>query len=305
MSRTRLLMAGAVAGALLAIAISVFATTTSDDNGGTTPSEGSPELFKAPYDVPTGSCLTWQRPDGADMHEVKCDEPHLFEVTEIIDLSKDYARGAPQLSTKQWRTLAERKCHKGAEEYLHNKLDPVGKFKLSVLPPSEGDWFRGLRTVRCGLQRPGPGGGLQPLNDRAAELNQSDVWLKGTCLGIIDKTVGDPADCAKKHSYEIIAVVDLSDEFGKSYPSKRKQEAWLDTRCTKLAGGYTGGLKLEKKKLILTWDTRDKASWDAGSFLVNCKVGAILDDNSGLAAVTGSIAKPEKKPTPTTKRKGG
>ncbi|MGH3451894.1 MAG: septum formation family protein, partial [Haloechinothrix sp.] len=146
----------------------------------------------------------------------------------------------------------------------------------------------------------GPGGTLQPTSGLVAAQDQSPVWPAGTCLALVGKTVGDPIDCAEPHSYEMIAVVDVSDEFGKEYPSEKEQHAWLDKTCSKLAEEYTGGLDLGKKKLILAWDTRQEESWDAGSYLVNCKVGAKLADGSGLAPVTGSI-----KEAPTTKRDGG
>jgi hypothetical protein len=41
--------------------------------------------------------------------------------------------------------------------------------------------------------------------------------------------------------------------------------------------------------LTISWDTLQEASWAAGSRLVNCKVGALLPDGSGLAPVTGSV----------------
>lgn len=102
------------------------------------------------------------------------------------------------------------------------------------------------------------------------------------------------------------ALIDLSDEFGKSYSSRSKQDTWLDKKCSSVADKYTGGADLEKMKLIVSWDTRTKASWRAGAYLVNCKVAALLEDKSGLAPVTGSVAKgarDEQKPSTSDKPK--
>lgn len=299
-SRTRLIMTGAVAGALLAIAITVGITTSDSPGADGADPRSAPARVKAAYEVPVGACLHWSESDGSDMHRVSCLRPHQLEVTEIRDLSRTYPKGAKAPSIGKWQALAKKECASGVKRYLRKSLDPHGKLRLTVVRPSEADWHQGKRQVRCGVQWIGPGGGLRTLTGPARKLDQSDVWPSGTCLALVNKTLGDPVDCAKAHSYEMIAKVDLSTEFGKSYPSEGKQKAWLDTKCAKLAQTYTGGKNLEKQKLILTWDTRKRSSWAAGSYLVNCKVAAVLKDGSGLAPVTGSIAKGAKKPSATT-----
>lgn len=306
-SRTRLLMFGAVAGAVLALAISMAVASSQDGGTGGRPGGAGPEGgglpspdaeygIKYAFAAPVGTCLSWKSDDGGDMRQVKCSEPHVFEVTQVLDVGKDYPAGAEQPGVSQWRDIAKERCGKGTETYLGHKLDPEGKLQLSALRPNAADWKRGNRELRCGLWRIGPGGSLQPTKGPAVEQDQSNIWATGTCLALAGKTVGDPVDCDRKHSYEMISVVDLGDEFD-GYPSKKKQDAWLDKTCAKAAKAYTGGKDLEKLKLIVSWDTRTKASWAAGSELVNCKVGALLDDKSGLAGVTGSIAKSADKPT--------
>lgn len=298
-SRTRLLMVGAVLGAVAALFISMTVASSQSgaprDGGGPGPQGGGPAApdaqdgTKYAFDAKVGACLMWERDDGADMREVSCEKPHVFEVTEVINVSKTYLAGAPLPDTGTWRTLAQKRCTKGAERYLDRDLDPAGKLKVSALRPNEHNWKRGSRELRCGLWRIGPGGSLQPTVDRAADINQSDVWAAGTCLGLAGKSVGDPVNCENKHSYEMISVVNLSDEFD-SYPSTGKQNAYLDKTCVKASRSYSGGKDLKKLKLIVAWDTRSKASWKAGSHLVNCKVAALLADKSGLAPVTGGIA---------------
>lgn len=287
-ARTRLLLIGSVVGALIALGISVLVTSS--------PEEGErPQVRKTTvFDAPASSCLTWDSESGRDMRRIPCTKPHMFEVTEVRSVAQDFPRGAPAPDLNAWQKIATESCTPGAIKYLGRPLDPHGKLQVSALKPSESDWEAGNRDLRCGLWWTSLGGKLQPITGRAEVMNQSMVWPKGTCLALVGKTVGDPIDCAKPHAYEMIAVVDLSEEFGESYPSQEKQKAWLDKTCSGLADKYTGKLNLAKKKLILAWDTRLPVSWKAGSYKVNCMVGAKLPDGSGLAPVTGSIKKPAK-----------
>lgn len=310
--RTRLLMVGAVLGAVAALFISMASASPGSNGsagdgfvpgpeGGGPASPDAAHGTRYAFDAPVGSCLNWQRDDGADMREVECKQGHLFEVTGVVDVGNTYPAGSALPGSDTWRTLATKRCTKGAEEYLHDELDPKGKLSVAALRPNEHNWKRGNRQLRCGLWRVGPGGSLQGTKGRAADIDQSDVWATGTCLALAKgNTVGDPINCREKHSYEMIAVIDLSEEFEK-WPNTDKQDKYLDETCAKAAGRYAGGNDLKKLKLIVSWDIRAKSSWAAGSHLVNCKVAALLDDASGLAAVTGSIkdAGPKEKPKPT------
>lgn len=298
--RTRLIMIGAVLGAVVALLITV-AVSASDfsgaEDGGTfrLPANVTDEDVRYAFNAPVGTCLHWRAPDARDMHKVKCSQPHMFEVTEVVNISDDYAEGVPQPPQEEWAEVAEKRCTKGARVYLNKPLDPEGKFSVTAFWPNQEDWEGGNRRLRCGLWRMA-GDSPQPTKGPAVRQNQSDVWPKGTCLALVDKGVGGPVRCADKHSYEMIALKNLAQRFD-SYPSKGKQNGWLDKECEKAAKRYTGGRKLDKK-LIIAWDTRSKDSWRAGSKLVNCKVGALLADKSGLAPITGSIAaRPARKPS--------
>jgi hypothetical protein len=300
--RTRLLMAGAFLGALLAVSFSfVFSWPVDvgeqqqDQWTGTANTASHEEQVKRrAFNAPVGSCLTWTEHNGSDMRVVSCEQPHFFEVTGVEDVSHAYPDGAPSPDLAQWREIAVEQCTAGAEDYLDKPLDPEGKLQVTALRPGEDDWGDGERELRCGLQWVAPGGAVQAIHGPAVLQEQSDVWDEGTCLALTGKTVGDPIDCAEPHSYEMIAVLDLSDEFGEDYPSEDDQMTWLDTECSKLADDYTGELDLAAEKLTLTWDIRSKESWEAGSYLVNCKVGARLEDGSGLAPVTGSVKEGER-----------
>lgn len=307
-SGTRLLMVGAVVGAVAALAITVAITSATptarvDDapRGGGMPATSGQADLKYSFAAPVGTCLTWRSSDAGDMRQVACAEAHIFEVTEVIDISDDYPRGAEQPDMAKWRDIAVERCTEGAATYLAKPLDPEGKLQVSALRPNSTDWQNGQRSLRCGLWRTGPGGSLQGTKGPAVEQDQSNIWARGTCLGLNGKTVGDPVNCEQKHSYEMIGVENLQDEFGKDYPSKDKQDSYLDKECSKAAEKYTGGMNLKKKNLIVSWDTRSKESWRAGSYLVNCQVAALLADKSGLAPVTGSIAKKAKKTTSSAK----
>jgi hypothetical protein len=284
---TRLVMGGAFVGALLVLTLSmVFSWPV-----GVTASAGDDAAsnLAAAFDAPKGSCLTWNA-DGADMRPVGCDQPHLFEVTGDVDISAEHGPTDPSPTVEAWRDIAKQKCATGAAEYLGGKLDPFGKFTVGALKPSDDQWRSGDRKLRCGLQRAGPTGKvLVPTSGPAAKQDQSDVYDPGTCLALVDKTVGDPVECTNAHAYEIVGVVDLQKVHPDGFPTEEQQQAAMLEACTKLVADYSGGLDLAAKKLTLTWDTRKKESWDAGSHQAACKVGAPLEDKSGLAPVTGSI----------------
>lgn len=308
----RLLMAGAVIGAMLALSASFAfgfpagpATTEEEQPATDTPleheqqeQEQSPPV-QAEFSAQAGSCLTWDGDEARDIREVPCDEPHLFEVTEVLDVAEDYPGTAAAPELDEWQDIAEERCTQPAEAYLNEGLDPEGKFQVSAIFPNEIDWQAGQRDLHCGLWHPAPGGELQELTGSVAGEDQSDVWDAGTCLALDGKAAGDPIDCAEPHAYEMIGTIDLSEEFESSYPTEDEQMEHLDTECTELADEYSGGMDLEEHDLIVAWDVREEDSWEAGSHRVNCKVGAMLDDESGLAPVSGSIAESSEADTDT------
>jgi hypothetical protein len=288
--RARLLMAGAVIGALLALTLSVAFSSSNGVAGGV--GGGTDHLSTtalAAFNSPPHTCLTWARPDATDAHTVDCAQPHLFEVSGVVDISAQYPAGAPSPSLDVWQQISQADCADAVKKYLGRPLDPYGRLMVNLLRPTSPQWAAGDRQLRCGLQWTGPGGSPQPTTGAAATQQQSYVWDPGTCLALNGKTVGDPIDCARPHSYEIIATLDLKTKFTTNYPPQDQQKAWLDTQCSQAASDYTGGANLAAKNLILTWDVREQESWDAGSTLVNCKVAAKLPDGSGLAPVQGSV----------------
>lgn len=290
--RTRVLVAGVFVGAIAAMSLSWllgWGFETDEERTRARAEVAAEARYKA-FSSPAGTCLTWQAADAGDISKVGCNQPHLFEVIGSVDISDQYPRGAKLPDAETWRTLTTQRCGQKASEYLDRPLDPEGKLSLGVLQPDQRQWASGERRMHCGLQHTGPGGSPQELEAPVAEVDQSNVWKQGTCLGIEDKSPSDPVECSRQHSYEMVAVVDLGEEFD-SFPSQQKQNEFLDKRCNKLTRDYSGGSDLRKQGLITTWDTRTKESWKAGSTRVNCKVGALLEDDSGLAPIRGSISK--------------
>lgn len=287
--RTRLIMSGAFVGALLALSLS---WSFSWDSAGESPKR---ETQNAAFHATPGECLTWKSDPPRTPRMVSCKKDHLFEVTGVLNLTSQFPPDAPPPDVDKWRDVADNHCGKNIDDYLDEPLDPNGKYSLTVLRPTATDWKDGLRKVRCGLQRTGPRGEPLSSTGHAADKEQSSVYDAGTCLGLADKSAGRPTECDEKHSYEIVATLDLTKKFSftDGYPDADDQNEWLDKQCNKQLDSYTGEDDLDDD-LMLGWGTVKKESWEAGSTKVNCKVGKTLDDGSGLAATTGSIAKDGK-----------
>lgn len=289
--RTRLVMAGVFLGAIVALSLSVAFSWNVGPEGGTG-GGNAPKLSPAAVEAfqsPPGTCLTWNNPDATDARRVSCAESHLFEVTSIVDIGAQYPAGVPSPTLEGWQEISRSRCTVDVKPYLGRALDPYGRLSMNLLRPTPRQWDDGDRQLRCGLQWAGAGGKLQTTTGPAKDQNQSLVWEPGTCLAMLNNSYGDPIDCAKPHSYEIIATLDLKKKFAENYPSQEQQNTWLDTECSTAAQDYTGNADLAAKKVILGWDVREQESWDAGSTLVNCKVAATLADGKGLAPITGSV----------------
>jgi Septum formation len=279
---TRLYMVGAFVGAVILLGYSV--------------ATGWPPVLAAKAadpatvvaDATTGECLTWTQPDANDLGSVDCAQPHLFEVTGTADVSGTYPAGAPFPATDAWQKAAQTACAAGVTSYL-GKLDPYGRFVVGALKPTSAQWSSGQRTLHCGVQRPTPSGQLLPTTGTAKGADQSNVYATGTCLALVNKTSGGPVPCGDTHAYEIVGTVDLHGKFPGGYPPVDQQQTALGDLCKPVVQSYTGGADLGQYQLTATWDTIRQESWDAGSYRVNCKIGALLQDGSGLGPVTNSV----------------
>ncbi|HEX5121287.1 MAG TPA: septum formation family protein [Pseudonocardiaceae bacterium] len=279
---TRLYMVGAFVGAIVLLGSSAVAGWPI--SGG----HSAPDPAAVVASASPGTCLTWTRPDAANLSAVACGQPHLFEVTGSADISARYPPGAPFPNEQAWQKAAQTSCATGATNYL-GKLDPNGRYTVGALKPTAAQWASGDRTLRCGLQRSTPSGQLLPTTGSARGADQSNVYPTGTCLALVHKAAGGPVPCGSQHSYEIVGTVGLRGQFPDGYPPVGQQQTALGKLCQPIVEAYTGNANLNQYQLSVTWDTIPAQSWAAGSYQVNCKIGALLPDGSGLGPVINSV----------------
>jgi hypothetical protein len=275
-------MAGAFVGAVVLLALSVVVGWP------VAAGTGAHDPATVVADAGPGTCLTWTRSDAANVSTVACARPHLFEVTGSADVSGRYPAGAPFPTEQAWQQAAQRGCTGSVTHYL-GRLDPDGRFTVGALKPTSAQWAAGDRTLRCGVQRSTPSGQLVPTTGGARGADQSDVYPAGTCLALVHKAAGGPVPCGNQHAYEIVGTVGLRGEFPDGYPPVGQQQSALGRLCQPVVAAYTAGADLQQYKLSVTWDTISARSWAAGSYRVNCKVGALLPDGSGLGPVVNSV----------------
>ena len=275
-------MVGAFVGALVLLGLSAVAGWP------ITLSRAAEDPATLAANAGPGTCLTWTRADAGDLAEVNCGQPHLFEVTGAADISARYPAGSAFPDEAAWQKAASTSCTASATGYL-GKLDPNGKYVVGALKPTSAQWSAGDRSLRCGLQRSTPAGQLVPTTGGARGADQSNVYPAGTCLALVKKAAGGPVRCGDTHAYEIVGTVDLHGQFPDGYPPVGQQQTALGKLCQPLAAQYTGNANLSTYQLSTTWDTISQASWDAGSYRVNCMIGSLLPDGSGLGPVTNSV----------------
>jgi hypothetical protein len=286
-TRTRLVMAGALVGALVLMSLSMLFSWPVAVKGSA--SSAADEALLA-FNSPGGTCLDWPADNPRAMRPVDCAQPHVFEVTSQVDISPDYAPSAPPPDEKTWQQIANDKCTEGVAAYLGGKLDPNGKYSVSALKPTDDQWRSGDRKLRCGVHRVTTLGTRLLTTGSAAQADQSNIFPAGTCFALTDnKGVGDPIDCGKPHALEVVGNADLTQAFTGNFPSPEDQGKKLSELCGQIVNEYSNGLDLKSKNLTLTWDTLQDPSWAAGSRKVDCKVGSALQDGTGLSPVSGTV----------------
>jgi hypothetical protein len=297
-------MVGAFAGAVVLLALSVVAGWPVLP--GRTGARPDPASIVA--SATAGTCLTWSKPDASNLSEVDCTRAHLFEVTGTADISGQYPAGAPFPDEQGWQKAAQSSCTTSVTDYL-GKLDPNGKYTVGALKPTGSQWASGDRSLRCGVQRSTPSGQLMPTTGSARGADQSNVYPTGTCLALVKNAAGGPVpSCGTQHAYEIIGTVSLRGDFPDGYPAVADQQHALGKLCQPVAAAYTNNANLSQYQLSVTWDTISQQSWAAGSYQVNCKIGSLLPDGSGLGPVINSvkgIGGGQQAPAATTSKPGG
>jgi hypothetical protein len=296
-------MAGAFVGAIAVLSMSMLFSWPVSVKGA---ADTAAEEAAAAFDSPSGTCLDWPNDAPQNMRRVPCTEPHTFEVTSNADIGANYPASAQPPDDQGWQQIVTERCTEVGTAYLGGKLDPYGKYTVGALKPTAQQWREGDRKLRCGLQRVTPSGQrLLATTGTAAKQDQSNVHDPGTCFALVNKTeVGDPVDCVKEHSFEVVGSVDLSATFPGEYPSEDLQREKTVDLCPPVAAEYSGNKDLAALTLSLYSDTLKPESWAAGSRKVNCKVGALEPDGT-LRPVRGSVRAQPASTTSTPAKTGG
>jgi len=280
-------MAGAFVGALAVLSMSMLFSWPVSVKGA---ADTAAEEAAAAFDSPSGTCLDWPNDAPQNMRRVPCTEPHTFEVTSNVEIGANYPKTAQPPNEQGWQQIVTEQCTKVGATYVGGTLDPYGKYTVGALKPTAEQWRDGDRKLRCGLQRVTPSGKrLLSTTGTAAKQDQSNVHDPGTCFALVNKKdVGDPVDCAKEHSYEVVGSVDLKAAFPDGYPPEDQQLQKTVDLCPPVAAAYSGNKDLAALTLSLYSDTLKPESWAAGSHKVDCKVGALEQDGT-LRPVRGSV----------------
>lgn len=220
-----------------------------------------------------GGCLSWP-PDAPDRPSfVQCRDDHMFEVAKSVDMSNF---GEP--------------CQAAVRSYLGTRYDPNSRFTIGVLWAGDTNSGEGARNLLCGLQLLGIDGKPTAFKGSVAELDQSKVWIPGTCLGIdttAHRSTDIPVDCAKEHAVEVTGTVGLAERFPGGPPPEPEQDAYIRDACTRLTEGYLVPVPMQATGLALNYGTLTPASWTAGSRQVSC--GLVSPGEQGLKPLVGSV----------------
>lgn len=246
-----------------------------------------------------GDCLTWTDDAAGTPTTVSCVESHRFEVAGTLDTTQfpgsEFGPNAPWPGPQRFAQVRDEQCGVVVDRYLNGGLDPQGRFAVGLMFPSQAQWDRGARVLRCGIEQPGPGGDQVEFTGRAADTDQSFAWPEGTCIGFDEATrkpTTQPVDCTQKpHAFQTTAVVDLSQRFGgrnsgKPWPAIAAQNEYLQTICPNRTNQFFGGEdKFKATTLNVQWSVISEVSWMNGSRRVVCYVA--LPDRGGFAKLVG------------------
>lgn len=258
-----------------------------------------------------GECLTWAAADAGDLAKVDCGQEHLFEVAATIDLSnypgREFGPSGPYPGELRFGELRSEFCVAAVRGYLGTRYDPYGKFSVNLINPGAKGWAAGERTIRCGLQHVGANGQSFPVVGKVADQEQARIFEPGACVGIVADIPADPVPCDQPHAYEIVALVDLAQEFPGGFPALADQDRYLSDRCNTLTAEYLGGPeRLGQLTLTPFWENIRLASWVSGARKVNCAIGAQVQ-TGGFASITGTAkgeillnGQPPRAPAATT-----
>ena len=293
----RVVLAAAVVGALVAGA---FALISGVGDGGDVANTGIGGKEKPAKNAFTesvvGDCLDWPAGNPGDPKKVNCDLRHRFEVAGPLDTTllpgSEFGESATWPGEQRFAQIRDEQCAVIVDRYLVGKRDPNGRFSVSMMFPSQVQWDKGARALRCGLQQTGPDNKPAQFSGKVANQDQSFKWAPGTCVGIdAARKPTTEVNCAEKHSFQTTGTVDLAVKFGdrlsnRPWPSKEEQNNFLASVCPGQAERFMGGkAKLEATTLNTQWSVILEPSWLAGSRTAVCYLG--LPDRGGFATLVG------------------
>lgn len=295
----RVVLIAAVIGALVAggIALALGITDDAGSVGGTDIGENERLAENAFTQSVAGDCLDWAEGAPGEPTKVGCDVAHRFEVAGPLDTAvlpgSEFGESATWPGVERFAAIRDEQCPVIVDNYLAGRLDPQGRFSVGMMYPSEVQWGKGARELRCGLQETAADGTPQQFTGKVADQDQSFQWPAGTCIGIDARTKKPtvPVNCTEPHAFQTTGVVDLAARFGdrnsgKPWPNAQTQNTFLQSICPVQAERFLGGAaKLEATTLNVQWSVVSEPSWLAGSRKAVCYLG--LPDGNGFATLVG------------------
>ena len=295
----RVVLAAVIIGAIVAggIAFALGAFDESGSVGGTNIGENE-RLAENPFTRSVaGDCLDWAAGAPGNPTKVACDQQHRFEVAGPLDTAvlpgAEFGESAKWPGPERFNSIRDEQCPVIVNNYLNGRLDPQGRFSVGMMYPSQAQWDKGARQLRCGLQITGADGVPEQFTGRVADQDQSMVWPAGTCIGINVETRAPtaPVNCTEKHAFQTTGIVDLAPRFGdrvsgKPWPDTATQNSFLQSVCPVQAARFVGGQqKLDATTLNVQGSVLSEPSWLAGSRKVVCYIA--LPDRGGFATLVG------------------
>ncbi|MGV9709721.1 septum formation family protein [Gordonia sp. NPDC003424] len=296
----RLILSAVVIGAIVAGAVALAMGVFNDSGsvGGTDIGENERLAENAFTQSVAGDCLDWAQGDPGNPSKVGCEQRHRFEVAGPLNTAQfpgaEFGESATWPGVDRFAAIRDEQCPVIVDAYLNGRLDPQGRFSVGMMYPSQAQWDKGARELRCGLQQTGKDGTPDQFVGRVADQDQSFAWPAGTCIGIdppTKKPTGYPVSCTEPHAFQTTGTVNLAVKFGdarsgKPWPPVAAQNDYLASICPVQATRFMGGKnKLDASTLNVQWSVLAEPSWLAGSRTVVCYLG--LPDGGGFATLVG------------------
>lgn len=121
------------------------ATATRAPTDAATVPPGTPVLWT---DLAVGDCFTWSEAGGGSLGRLPCDQPHGFEMFEVL---RHPATDFPGETV--FEAYAEQVCPRAFQAYTGTAVGGQDELTWYWWAPDEREWAAGVRTVECMLAR--------------------------------------------------------------------------------------------------------------------------------------------------------